>query len=103
MQGATQTDGRPSRPPSFCYVLTVEDFSQAAEDSSSGEGGTEQLTFAIAFDHTNFLFLFIHVIVITLHKVVQTCWHHKSTVHVGLNKHKDMALIYRLRGICVSY
>ena len=62
MQGASQTDSNPSRPPSFCYVLTVEDFSQAAEDSSrtasvcGGEGGTEQLTFAIAFDHTNFLF-----------------------------------------------
>ncbi|CAH3028399.1 unnamed protein product [Porites evermanni] len=37
-EGATQTHGSPSRPPSFCYVLTVEDFSQAAEDSSSGEG-----------------------------------------------------------------
>ena len=55
MQGASQTDGSPSRPPSFCYVLTVEDFSQAAEDSSrtasicGGEGGIEQLTFAIAF------------------------------------------------------
>lgn len=79
MQGASQTDGSPSRPTSFCYVLTVEDFSQAAEDSSrtasicGGEGGIEQLTFAIAFVHTNFLLLFIHVIVITLHEAVQTC------------------------------
>jgi len=79
MQSASQTDGSPSRPPSFCYVLTVEDFSQTAEDSSctasicGGEGGTEQLTFAITFVHTNFFFLFIHVIVITLHETVQTC------------------------------
>lgn len=82
MQGASQTDGSPSRPPSFCYVLTVEDFSQAAEDSSQaaedssrtasicgGQGGIEQLTFPIAFVHTNFLLLFIHVIVITLHEL----------------------------------
>lgn len=68
MQSASQTDRSPIRPPSFCYVLTVEDFSHTAEDSSrtaslcGGEGGTEQLTFAIAFVHTNFL----HVIVIYL-------------------------------------
>lgn len=79
MQGASQTDSSPSRPPSFCYVLTVGDFSQAAEDSSrtasicGGEGGIEQLTFAITFVHTNFLLLLIHVIVITLHEAVQTC------------------------------
>ena len=58
MQNASQTDSSPSRPPSFCYVLTVEDFSQTVEDSSrtvsicGSEGGTEQLTFAIAFVHT---------------------------------------------------
>ena len=79
MQGASQIDGSPSRLPSFCYVLTVEDFSQAAEDSSrtasicGSEGGNEQLTFAITFVHTNFLLLFIRVIVITLHEAVQTC------------------------------
>lgn len=79
MQSASQTGSSPSRPPSFCYVLTVGEFSQTAEDSSrtasicGSEGGTEQLTFAITFVHTNFLLLFIHVIVITLHEAVQTC------------------------------
>ena len=72
MQNASQTDSSPSRPPSFCYVLTVEDSSRTVSRCGS-EGGTEQLTFAIAFVHTNFLLLFIHVIVITLHEAVQTC------------------------------